>query len=457
MAQLVREDPEFTFMAVPATARMSKFALMMSFWAICSAMFWMVVSGTLAAQFGAWNAILGMLMAIATFSLINAVIARFAIRRGLSVALFSKILFGSVGADLAALLLFVTATWYAVVEGSVIAEAFHLFLRMPIDLAYLLVVSYGVLLMFGSVQSWLDKFNGALLPIYILGVIAAIVLAATRYGAGGAWLHLAPAGGASTYGWFACYAVYLGVWSMMMFTFDYARFGRPQDTAFHANITFGWGFYIFSILGNGLVGIFLVGTVPSSGALSEVAVVMVLLKLMGWAGLFFVWVSQTRINTANFYVAAFNLAIVLRRLGWARKSRPLCATLVGILVFAIMRVDIFSILLKAIAYQGVLIEAWVAIALVYILSPRDHSLVDPQTLGVRSPVPLNVSGLLAWFSATAIGIAMLNAGPAASLFSAPATAITAAFFFILGRHLNARRARSASWDQSHDIVRTRSL
>jgi hypothetical protein len=31
----------------------------------------------------------------------------------------------------------------------------------------------------------------------------------------------------------------MGVYIMMMYTFDYARYGRQKDEKFHANVTFG--------------------------------------------------------------------------------------------------------------------------------------------------------------------------------------------------------------------------
>jgi len=420
---------------------MPRLALMMSFWGICSAMFWLVVSATLAASFGAMNAVIALVLSVITFSLINGVISRFAIERGLSVALFSKTLFGSAGADLATLLLFATATWYAVFEGSVIAQAFHIYFSLPINTAYFLVVAYSVALVFGSIQNWLDKLNGALLPFYLAGLIGAVALAISQYGLSSAWLSLVPPGGAPAHGWLNCYVVYLGVWAMMMFTFDYARFGRPRDIAFHANITFGWGFYLLSILGNGLVGVFLVGTIPASGPLSEVAVVMILLKLMGGTGLLFIWVSQTRINTANFYVAALNLASLLHRAGWRGASRPLCVFLVGAVVLVIMRVDIFSILLRALSYQGVLIEGWVSIVVAYILLGRNRSLAG--LVAERPMAALNIPALMAWLGATIIGIAMLNAGPSVSVFSAPVTALSAASFYVTSLLLpSASRARA---------------
>lgn len=410
---------------------MPRFALMMSYWATCSAMFWLVISATLAVNYGAVNTIVALLLSVVTYSLINTVIVRFATAEGLSVALFSKVLFGAVGADLAALILFATATYYAIFEGSVIAQAFHAALGWPIGIAYVVVVVYSAVLVFGSIQTWLDKLNGALLPFYLAGLVAAVVVALSRYGAGSAWLSLGPAGGAPAHGWLSAYVFYMGAWVMMMFTLDYGRFGRRQDVGFHSAVTFGWGFYTFTLLGNGLVGIFLVGTVPMAGALSELSVVMVLLKLMGLAGLLFVWVSQTRMNTANFYVASLNLQALAHRVGLVGMSRALCVVLVGLIVLVIMQVDIFRVLLQALAYQGVLIEAWVAIALVYMLSAHAPAVFRSRVPLDRSAPAVNPGGFLSWLAATVIGVAMLNAGPSIAAFSAPATAVLAALFYAI--------------------------
>ena len=45
--------------------------------------------------------------------------------------------------------------------------------------AALIVFCYSVPLVFGSVQHWLDKFNGVLLPFYLLGLLAAVGLDTT--------------------------------------------------------------------------------------------------------------------------------------------------------------------------------------------------------------------------------------------------------------------------------------
>ncbi len=128
MPHLQREskiDIDYSTMPIPADARMPKFALTMAWWAICSGMFWLVVAATLAIHFGSVNALAGLALSVVSYSLINSIIARFAIKTGLSVALFSPTLFGKAGAAVATVIFFATAIYYSVFEASVIAVAIH--------------------------------------------------------------------------------------------------------------------------------------------------------------------------------------------------------------------------------------------------------------------------------------------------------------------------------------------
>lgn len=326
-------DPDFTRGPVPTNARMSKFGLSMAWWSVCSAMFWLVVSATLALHYGTINTLIGLVLSAVCYSLINGVITRYAIHSGLSVALFSRILFGQSGSALATLIFFATAIYYAVFEGSVIAVAIqNYFPSLTIEQAYLLVVAYSVPLVFGSVQQWLDKLNGVLLPFYLLGLAAAVGLTISEFGYSNAWLTLGPASGTPTDGWWSCFTYFMGVWILMMYTWDYARFGKEEDSDFHARFNFGLPFYLFTFVINGVVGIFLAASIPTNGGVSEVSVVLALLKLMGFAGLAFVWVSQTRINTANFYLATINMQSFFERVTGLHVPKMVWGVVVGAIV-----------------------------------------------------------------------------------------------------------------------------
>jgi len=421
---------------IPESERMSRGSLSMAWWAICSAMFWLVVSATLAISFGTINALIGLALSVVTYGIINAVITRYAIKTGLSVALFSRVLFGKVGASLATLIFFATAIYYAVFEGSVIAVAIQAYFpSLSIETAYLIVVLYSVPLVFGSVQKWLDKFNGVLLPVYILGLIAAVAFAINAYGYSDAWLHLGPENGIPKNGWWNCFTYFMGVWILMMYTWDYARFGKESDTEFHAKINFGMPFYLFTFMINGVIGIFLAATIPTEGGLSEVSVVLAILKLMGIWGLLLVWTSQTRINTANFYLAAENMQAFFERLGVSWMPKAGWAFIVGAIVYALMRLNVFHFILQALAYQGIFVVAWVAIALAHIFSPKydlmfeGHIECDPARVTAFNPC-----GLTSWFFGAGSGIIILNfSNPTLALFSAPLTFVVAfcVYLFLL--------------------------
>ena len=403
---------------VPSQARMGRLSLTMAWWAVCSAMFYIVVGASLALSYGARNALIGMLLSVISYGLVNSVLSRFAIRSGLSVALFSRLLFGSTGACLATLIFFSTAIYYAVFEGSVIAVALnHLYPQLAYPVAALVVVLYSVPLILGSVQHWLDKFNGVLLPVYLGGLLVAVGLSISRYGYQPQWLDFGPET-PSAFGWWDCFVAYMGVWILMLFTFDYARFGKTEDAGYHGRWNFGMPFYAVTFLLNGAAGIYLVSSIPHEGALNEVSVVLAILQLMGLWGLLFVWATQTRINTANYYLATLNMQAFCVRFG-LRGSYLMWALVVGVIVYVLMLADVFGYLLKALAYQGIFVVAWVGVALAQILYGRsDIAALD------RVPA-FNPAGLTAWFGASALGLALMFAGGSVSSFSAPLTAIVA--------------------------------
>lgn len=434
-------DLDYSASAVPANARMSRGALTMAWWALCSAMFWLVVAAALAMNFGTANALIGLALSAVVYSVINRVIVRYAIATGLSVALFSRVLFGNFGAALATLIFFVTAIYYALFEGSVISVAIHsYFPNISLKEAYLIVVTYSVLLVFGSVQRWLDKLNGLLLPFYLIGLAAAVVMAITEVGISGNWLQMGPVGGAPQYGWWNCFTYFMGVWILMMYTWDYARFGKKEDSEYHAKLNFGWPFYGFTFLVNGVAGIFLAGTLATHGGVTEVSVVLALLKLMGIWGLLFVWVSQTRINTANFYLAAVNMHAFFRSVLKLNLPKFFWAVIVGAIVYFLMLRDVFSFILQALAYQGIFVVAWVAIAVTHILSSRYKDMFGDE-IEYRSDytVAFNPCGLVAWFVSAGSGIALLELGGPLATLSAPLAAVSAGLVYRImlsyaGRH-----------------------
>lgn len=78
---------------------------------------------------------------------------------------------------------------------------------------------------------------------------------------------------------------------------------------------------------------------------------MAILQLMGLWGLLFVWATQTRINTANYYLATLNMQAFFGRFG-VRGSYLMWALVVGVIVYGLMLADVFAYLLRRWPIRG---------------------------------------------------------------------------------------------------------
>lgn len=166
-------------------------------------------------------------------------------------------------------------------------------------------------------------------------------------------------------------------------------------------------FYVLAYGFAAFVGIFLTFTIPGV-EVTETGLAGGLVTLMGVLGLIVVWVSQTRINTANYYLGAANL----RAFGESLRIRiPNVAwvLITAVIIYLMMLLPIVQYLLLALAWQGVLVTAWVAIALAHIgLSKgkgQERGEIDDQHYR-----PFNSNGLIAWVSGTVVGLVFLQFG-----------------------------------------------
>jgi hypothetical protein len=194
-------------------------------------------------------------------------------------------------------------------------------------------------------------------------------------------------------------------------------------------------FYLMAFMINGAVGIFLVGSLDRS-QLTETAVVEASLAILGGAaGLAWIWVIQTRINTANYFLATVNLqAFVSETASW-RWSKLACAIAVGAVVFALMcMTDIFSYLLTALNYQGVVVASWVGIALSYVLAERGAT-------NVASVIGSARSGVVAWIAGVLVGWTVMSFGGRGASLPAPLAMLAAVVVYRIGRRLHARLER----------------
>ncbi len=105
--------------------------------------------------------------------------------------------------------------------------------------------------------------------------------------------------------------LYLGILITMPTTVDFARFAKKEDERFHENVTFGWVFYAVLFIINGIAGIFLVQVALPNEPASEIGVVQAVLMSAGLFGLLFIVISQTRVNTLNYYESTTNFERIL--------------------------------------------------------------------------------------------------------------------------------------------------
>ncbi|MHC5560825.1 purine-cytosine permease family protein [Kocuria sp. U4B] len=424
---------DYTTHVVPLSWRSSKKSLSMSWYSLVSGMFYLVTAAALTAVVGTVDTIIGIVLACAVFGWLGFVFSRYATRTGLTVALISQRLFGASGSIVAPLILAATSIYYAVFESSMIAHAFNAYIGgLDIKVWYAIAVAMNLPLVMGSIRRWMDKYNAALLPLYWAGLLLIVVLATTRADTSG-WLAHDPvqAAGLAAPGWLYAFFVYLGVLVLMMFTVDFARFGKPADATTNGIAIFGPVFYVFVYLANGLIGIFITYAAGVSGEVSSTAIVDYAITLLGGWGLFLVWVTQARINTANFYVASTNLEAVWTRLFRMRLPRVFAVLISGVITYVFMLTDVLSYLLVALSWQGAFISAWVSILLVHIyLSPSG----DKNGLPEFRPGRLRsfTIGAWVWIGSSITGVLFYQfGGTVGATWSTPTTFALGAILYAI--------------------------
>ncbi|WP_440312221.1 purine-cytosine permease family protein [Leucobacter chromiireducens] len=391
--------------------QMSRGSLAMAWYGVASAFFFVYIGAAMAMAYGVVDALIGVALSIVVYGLINAVLSRYALNNRTTVAAFSRTILGNAGSAIAMVIFALIAIYYAVFEGSLVAYALMTAFGGEMWLWSLIVVAATTPLIIGGVRRFLDKINGILLPIYFFGLIAAVIWAGVQYGFGGGAeapmsvdLPLA-AGGP---GWLATFSGYMGVWILMMYTMDYAALGKRRDTRFHQAFTFGMPFYLVAFGFSAVVGITLAVTIPGVEA-SETGIVGGVVSMMGGFGLLVVIATQTRINTANYYLGAANLRAFGEKVFRISVPNIVWVLISSTIIYLLMLLPVVQYILVALAWQGVLVTAWVAIALTHVLLARgkhqEHSAIADQHYRA-----FNTNGLVSWTIATLIGLGMLQLG-----------------------------------------------
>ncbi|WP_053913174.1 cytosine permease [Streptomyces sp. TP-A0875] len=440
---------------VPLTARVGRWQLAMSYWSLLSAMVWLFYGALAAGLYGTVDALIAIGVSVVTFSLMAHLFTRWSLRSGLNSTLLSRRMFGVLGASLTALLIAATTTYYAVFESSTLAVAFHHYTpSWDIRIWYAIVVVAMLPLMFGGVQTWMAKLNAVLLPLYVAGIVAAVIAAAVRFPASSDWTSfsgIVPQEARAMPGWLLASVLYMGCYLNMLMNVDFARMAKKTDEGFHRNVTFGWVFYVCLYAVNGTVGIFLVRSVIPGQPAAETGVVEAILATLGIAGLILIVASQTRINSLNYYQASANWGRLVTNLAGMRINRVLLVACTSAVVFLLMLTDVFSYLQDALTWQGVFVVSWVAVLLThYALVPEDRA-HGPEFRALR--LPRVTWGLGVWVFSSALGIYLVEAPGVPAALAGTAQLVTLVVSAVLyGAVVLARRVPACGQADPRDEV-----
>lgn len=425
VAQAATED--YTMHVVPHSWRASKKSLSMSWYSLVSGMFYLVTAATLAAVVGTVDTLIGIVLACVVYGFLGYVASRHATETGLTVALVSQRLFGAAGSIVAPLIFAATSMYYAVFESSMIAHAFHAYFGgLDISIWYAIAVAMNLPLVIGGIRRWMDKYNAVLLPVYWVGLLLVVFMAAQSADTSG-WLTYVPETRAelAAPGWLYAFFVYLGVLVLIMFTMDFGRFGKVEDIKANGMFTFGPVFYALCYLANGLLGIYITYATGMSGSASAETIVQYIITLLGGWGLLLVWVTQARINTANYYAASTNMEDLWTKLFRRKISRVTSVMICAVIVYLFMLTDVLQYLLVALAWQGAFIASWVAILLVHVLMDRDRlTEFRPGRLASFS------AGAWIWIGSSLFGILFYQFGGVVGVeWSTPVTFVLSGVLF----------------------------
>ena len=435
---------DYSLHVVPRTWRLGRLSLAMAWSSLLTAMFWIVFAATVALAVGTRDALIGIALSVVVYGAINGVLSVAAARTGLTVALLSRSMFGYFGASLATAVFAAGAIYFAIFEASVLAIAFQTHFGGSLNTWYLVMAAVSVPIVLGGVRVWLDKLNAVLLPIFLGGMIAAVIWAVVEYDYDGSWATYQPTStaGIAGPGWWFAFTAYMGVWLSMFYTFDFARLGKVEEARSNGFWVFGPPYWLFTLLVNGVVGIFLAQTIPTEGGVSEASVVIGIVQMMGWAGLLFVLATQIKINSANVYLASTNLQSFFSRALRITLPRSVWTVAIGVVMYVVMRTDVFSFILKALQYQGAVVVGWVAIALVQLAYFRRGGRDETSFEFRPGRVPgMNPGGLVSWTVGSAIGVYLIADGePTGVTWALPIT-----FVICGGLYAAALAAARPSW------------
>lgn len=468
--QVARED--YALRHVPPTWRYRGSSIIFSLLGGGTAAIFLAFPAGLAADFGLYNVLIGIVYALVVQTLLNYAFVKAASRTGLSSDLMSRgLALGFDGSAWTTIIYWVGWVTYFGIEGEILASAIEAQFAIPAGVSRLIVGALFLpLVLYGL--SFMAKFQTWTLYLYVLGITALVAKVlftgpglsnvATFYE-----LHDRAVGGL---GLLAVLAAYNGLLGNVTFGHaDLARLlanreslTRPgrREALWISLIPYS----VFAYVVFGLLGLLLWAVTRGNTNPGQYFV-----GIIGIAGFLLIILTQLRINLINAYSGSLSLANFFSRLHLA-PGRPFWAVLMVAVGTAAMYLNILDNLGTVLTFEGVFLAAWIGVILtdlvlvrgVYNYGPENGRFIEYR----RSMLPhWNWVGVIPLMVSTAVGMVFAFGGQSGILGGAVAFYASSwiAFFlaalltWLLGVRDQGRSyaiRRIISWPRSDVVIET---
>ncbi|MCQ4082348.1 hypothetical protein NGB36_17515 [Streptomyces sp. RB6PN25] len=396
------------------------------------------IGASIAMAFGFTDAAAAIATAAVIIFLTGIPIARAVARHGVDMDLLTRGCgFGYFGSTLTSLIYASFTFIFFALEGSIMAQAFHQALHLPLPIGYLLTTLIVIPFVFRGMTA-LAKLQAWTQPVWLVGmVLPFVVIAFTAPGKYGAFTHFAGAGGGpggfTLLGWGTGVGIALSLIGQIGEQADYLRFmpkktGETARTWEFAVLAAGPGWVVIGALkqlGGAFLAFAALEAVGTTRALQPIApYVEALRPWFGAAALplaaVYVVVSQIKINTTNAYSGSLSWSNFFSRITHRHPGRVWYIFLNVAISLALMEMSMFSALNALLGFYSNIGIAWIAAVTADLVINKPLGL-SPRYIEFKRAYlhPVNPAGFGAMTIASALSIAAFFGafGPYGKAFS----------------------------------------
>lgn len=398
-------ENDYAGVAVPEHAKRGAGSISVVLIGIVTAFFFPAVGGTYLRTYGAAATWTGLAIGFVMLIGLVLVVAATAARQGLTAELITRGCgFGYVGTLLTTLIYAVTFIILGATEAQILANAAgELVPGVPVQVWYVVVGALFIPLTWYGMR-FLPRMMWVTLPIYVILLAVALVVAASRAGHGSV-----PTPG--VHGPLAVIGVLSGLSGIVGLNpfeaSDYARFipARRFRASIPVAVLLPYALMFFVAYPMGMF------FATASGGRTDPAVYFTMFLGLGF-GVLLAWISQVRINVTNVHLASIALTTISDRLASSRLGRRFWSVVVSAVIVTLMFGDVLGNILVFLAWNGVFLLAWAGSVVSDLVVVRRWLRIVAREIEyredrIRRVNPVGVTSLL---TGCALGTVLLLAG-----------------------------------------------